>query len=679
MKMAFKRMDSDRNPRSRIKRTTSSRLRNRYVIGLTMLAALMIARQVVVQLTINSQTQDASVINLAGSQRMLSQKISKLALEIANSDHPRSSQKCHELKETITLFETNHRWLSQRGRNETGHVKTSVINSREIQHQFIRIQPYFRQLTTGGILIANEYANNTEQKTGLMQVLENEVEFLPRMHQIVNTLQLEAEQRVHFLKRIELILLMVTLTVLLSESFLIFEPAIQTIHQQFEKLKSQLRDNLDKSAQLRELASELENRTTELNAVLHSVSEGIIAADHEGKILFCNKSANDLFDLDSTKKFNFETLPQEFGFIDPENGELIASEDSPLLRAIKGQRVIDREVLIRIDGDARSIIINGSPITLNGQPGGVMVCRDISNEKEAQKLSQNLNLERQKSARRAGMAEVAVDMIHNVGNVLNSVNVSVGILQEHIRNQPSQLIGRIAETVPDDQQALLEFAKSDKGRMLPQLLRKYSNNVSKTKQLQLDEIASLIQSVEEVNRIVAAQQPISEIESQPEWIQIEDLIEEAIATCVSKWNQRTILFIRNFGATPAIHGKPFDISQILVNVIRNAMEASIANSDDWDHRITIVTQSNNDSVSVEISDHGVGIEEADLIRVFQLGYSTKPSRNGLSLHASANAAQKMGGNLTAKSDGNGLGSTFILTIPVGSEVARSSQNLIGQI
>ncbi|MEM9411730.1 MAG: ATP-binding protein [Planctomycetota bacterium] len=649
-------------PSSQIAQATGFRFRNRYVIALGLLALLMVSNQTIIQNTIQSQSTDAAIINVAGRQRMLSQKIAKLGLEVNAGLNEGLDEKRQKLKDTLSLIENNHLKIqSARGAEPPSRF---YAQSSSIRNQFKELEPHFDQLVESGKRIANKNVNSQELESSLKSLLDSEKEFLPRMNAIVNSLQREAEQRVHFLKKMEWILLSIMLTVLLFESFLIFEPAIRTIDRQFQSLKHQLLINSEKAKELSNLATQLENRSNVLDKILYSVNEGIIAVDDKGGVLCFNRCAEELFGEYEDVKCSDNSWSEYLGFRNPGNKKLVVSDQCAFNEAIDGRAVLDREFFLQQSDDEKYIQVNASPMQIDQKPAAVILCRDISKEKQSQQLSEHLNLERQKSARQAGMAEVAVEMLHNVGNVLNSVNVSISIVRDKLQNRPTELICRIADSIPEDVAELGPFFESDKGKLLPTILKKYSKTASQFNEQLLNEILSLNQSVEEVNRILAAQQSLSEIESSHERVDVNELINETKDFCVNRWRGVPIRFAMLLGEVPNITGKLFDISEILKNVIQNAMEASASKLSNDDHCVAIKTYSDEQSVFIEITDNGNGIRKEDLTRIFQLGYSTKPSRAGISLHTSANSAQKMGGNLEATSPGIGQGATFSLVMPL---------------
>jgi signal transduction histidine kinase len=227
-------------------------LTRRYLIALTAIALLAICGQVLVQFALVQQSGDARVINIAGRQRMLSQKLSKasLAIEVATTATERV-RRTKELETVIGLWSTSHEGLQQ------GSEKLSLSgnNSPEIRDLFGKIQPLFETMLSAArcvISINTQVVPDTETPCGteimphITRILDNEASFLEGMDRIVFQYDAEATTRVERLKIIEMTLLTITLMVLVLEALLIFRPAIRQIKQVMSELLK-TRDELQES------------------------------------------------------------------------------------------------------------------------------------------------------------------------------------------------------------------------------------------------------------------------------------------------------------------------------------------------------------------------------------------------------------------------------------------------
>lgn len=222
-------------------RSSSNRLTILYVLALSAVALLTILGQFLVQRSLERQLSDSTVINIAGRQRMLSQKITKLALQIHTSDNPyQRAEGRNELHESLELWETCHRGL-QIGNQDLGLPGN---NSEAVTDLFAELEPSFQAIRQAAatILAANvEEQDRQEIAPALAIILDNEGDFLAGMDQIVYACDQEAESRVASLKGVERGLLLITLIVLLFEGLFIFRPAVS----QIQRMVARLRENAE--------------------------------------------------------------------------------------------------------------------------------------------------------------------------------------------------------------------------------------------------------------------------------------------------------------------------------------------------------------------------------------------------------------------------------------------------
>jgi signal transduction histidine kinase len=268
------------------------------------------------------------------------------------------------------------------------------------------------------------------------------------------------------------------------------------------------------------------------------------------------------------------------------------------------------------------------------------------------------------SSRQAGMADVATSVLHNVGNVLNSVNISAFVIGEKMRESK---VGNLAKAVAmlqahkDDLAAFL--ANDPKGRELPDYLSSLAVRLADEQAQILREIASLTRDIEHIKEIVAMQQNYARVSTVPEPLNVIDLVEDAIRMNAEDMERHQVQVIRDYTeAMPATVDK-HKVLQILVNLIRNATEAVDAGQPP-EKRITLrVTLQEDDRVKISVIDNGAGIPAENLSRIFGHGFTTRKDGHGFGLHSGALAAKELGGSLTAQSDGCRKGAAFTLEFP----------------
>ncbi|CAM3368493.1 sensor histidine kinase [Polaromonas hydrogenivorans] len=280
------------------------------------------------------------------------------------------------------------------------------------------------------------------------------------------------------------------------------------------------------------------------------------------------------------------------------------------------------------------------------------------------------------AARQAGMAEIATNVLHNVGNILNSVNVSADLLGSTLRTSRAQGLARAVQLMNEHAADLGEFLTlDDKGRLLPGYLAQLAQALAAEQQGMAEELARLIRSIDHIKDVVATQQSYAGSSSIVEPVQICALAEDALRMSGEALARHQVSVVKDFAQTPVLRLDRARVLQILVNLISNAKHAMDGVAD-RSHRLTlnIHVAGNADgskSLRVCVSDEGEGISADNLTRIFAHGFTTRKAGHGFGLHSCALAARQMGGALTAHSDGPGRGATFTLELPIDTAQGAS--------
>jgi C4-dicarboxylate-specific signal transduction histidine kinase len=267
----------------------------------------------------------------------------------------------------------------------------------------------------------------------------------------------------------------------------------------------------------------------------------------------------------------------------------------------------------------------------------------------------------------AGMTEIATNVLHNVGNILNSVNVSATLAADSVRKSKADTLAKVAALLQEHEHDLGAFITTDpKGKQVPSYLAKLSSHFLADQQATLQELDSLRKNVEHINEIVAMQQNYAKVSGVKEIVHIPDLVEDSLRINLGALSRHGVKVIRDFEKVPPMSVEKHKILQILVNLLRNAKYAcdESGRADKW---LTVRVANGRERLKISVIDNGVGIPPENLTRIFSHGFTTRKKGHGFGLHSGALAAWEMGGSLTVHSDGPGKGAAFTLELPVTSQ------------
>lgn len=278
------------------------------------------------------------------------------------------------------------------------------------------------------------------------------------------------------------------------------------------------------------------------------------------------------------------------------------------------------------------------------------------------------------AARAAGMSEIATGILHNVGNVLNSVNVSSGLIQSKLQSSKVPLLQRLAAVVGEQGERLGTWVQTDpQGRQMAPFLGALSRQIGEEHVALGEESASLVRGLEHVRQLVDAQQAFATKSTLREPTVIAAQIEAALRLTEGvRGGAEGIEIVRNFESLPSVRTDRHKLLEILVNVIQNARQAVAAGKAAQPRIELKLERSASGRLRIEVRDNGEGIEAQNLERIFNHGFTTKQGGHGFGLHASANAAKSLGGELSASSAGPGQGAVFALEFPIEEALAHAA-------
>jgi signal transduction histidine kinase len=275
------------------------------------------------------------------------------------------------------------------------------------------------------------------------------------------------------------------------------------------------------------------------------------------------------------------------------------------------------------------------------------------------------------TARAAGMSEIARGILHNVGNVLNSVNISASILGERVQGMCIEDLAELTEVLRQKSDVLATFLTQDpQGKHLQPFLSALVAQLASDRAEIAHEIESLSTGLEHVCELVKSQQGLARSKQVTERVTVERLVADAVTmTAGARAGKPLSVEIDLEEDLPALLIDRNKALEIIVNLLQNARQSieEFGPRTGGHNLIVRAHRSFGGRLRIEVRDTGVGIDQEFLTRIFQLGFTTKAKGSGLGLHTAANGARSLGGSLSAESPGRGQGATFALELPFGTQ------------
>jgi signal transduction histidine kinase len=326
-----------------------------------------------------------------------------------------------------------------------------------------------------------------------------------------------------------------------------------------------------------------------------------------------------------------------------------------------------RTVWIRESG--MILVENGRPVALRG------IFLDITRQKLDAEQLDKLNRQLIDVSRSAGMADVATGVLHNVGNVLNSVSVSATVVADRLRQFKIDKLCRAADMITKQNGHLAEFLTTDpKGKLIPEFLRSVSGELAREQTELVAKMKTVGEHIEHIKEIVAMQQNYAKVSGVFENLSVTELVEDALRLNVAAFERHRIELVREFESNvPKVCVDRHKFLQILINLLRNAKHAMEHVTEHHRRMVIRVAAAPPDQVKIVVSDNGIGIPAENLTKIFNHGFTTKKDGHGFGLHSGANGAKEMGGSLAGRSDGPDKGAEFTLILPASSADRQMKQ------
>ncbi len=398
-----------------------------------------------------------------------------------------------------------------------------------------------------------------------------------------------------------------------------------------------------------------------LRALLDSSPDQIYFKDRESRFIKCSKAQAANFKVASPDHMVGKT---DFDFFTRDHAQPAFDDEQEIIRT--GRPLIGKiEKEVWIDGRVSWVLTSKIPLRDNvGEIiGTVGISKDITPLKAAEEKLEQVHRQLLETSRQAGMAEVATSVLHNVGNVLNSVNVSATLVTEQMRASKAAYVPKIGAMLQARAADIGAFLTSDpKGKILPSYLATLGEELLAEQRAMTEELGHLRKNIDHIKEIVAMQQSFAKVSGVVETIPLAELVDDALRINSSALTRHEVALVRDYTAQPIVTLERHKVLQVLVNLIRNAKYAC-DDSMRTDKQVIVRISEDDRSIKIAVIDNGIGIPAENLTRIFAHGFTTRKEGHGFGLHSGALTAKELGGALTAHSDGAGLGAVFTLVIP----------------
>jgi signal transduction histidine kinase len=289
--------------------------------------------------------------------------------------------------------------------------------------------------------------------------------------------------------------------------------------------------------------------------------------------------------------------------------------------------------------------------------------REMTDRQRAEADREVLHEQLVAASRDAGMAQLATGVLHNVGNVLNSVNVAAARATDMVRTSRVADLRQVATMVGEQTDLPAFVARDPRGRVLARFLDEIGAHLAREQAAVVRELGELRENIGHIREVISMQQSYARVTDLAVEISPQSLVDDALRMRENALARRGIEIIREQEADlPPIHIDKHRVLQILLNLISNA-ERAMESTPREARRLILRLEPTSIGIRISVIDHGDGIPPENLTRIFTNGFTTRTSGHGFGLHMAALAAQELGGSLNARSGGTGEGATFVLDVP----------------
>ena len=412
---------------------------------------------------------------------------------------------------------------------------------------------------------------------------------------------------------------------------------------------------------LRRMTDALRAQMRTMEIVFNSISDGVVAADGEGRFTLFNPAGERIVGKGMTSG-GTDRWAEEYGIFFVDGETRVPTGELPLVRAINGESTDDLEMFVRNDSvpDGVYISVNGRP--LRGAPqeggseearGGVITFRDVSERVRTE--------EALLQAFSQGRTEVLDTILHNIGNAINSVAVATGTIREELQeDQALRGLRALAQAVAAHEDDWIGYLQNDsQGRQVRPYISALAEQFGNQHERMQRAVERVTGRVAHIVDIIRTQRSLGGPAPVFKDVDLRQTVIDAVKVMQESLTRRGIELRIDCGSEAVmVRIQESRFHQMLVNLVKNAIEAIDEQGGRQGGEVRIEARVQGETLRLEVTDSGIGLEPERLRTIFAPGYTTKVGGSGLGLHSAANYVIGSGGSIEALSDGIGRGTTM---------------------